>query len=59
MTKGRYHPTSIQFAGEGSIFVAGSKEELVGTAAAARKKIGTFSVDLKTLPPMIDRTFTA
>ena len=59
MAQGRYHPTAIQFAGEGSIFVAASKEELVGVAAAARKKIGTFSVDLKTLPPMIDRTFTA
>ena len=58
MAEGRYHANSIQFADEGSIFVAASKEELVGAAGAARKKIGTFSVDLKTLPPMIDRTFT-
>ncbi|CAM9257499.1 unnamed protein product [Hapterophycus canaliculatus] len=58
VTNGRYHPTSVMFAERGSIYVARSKEELVGAAAAARKKIGSFSVDLPTLPPMVDRTFT-
>lgn len=55
---GRYHPTSIMFAEKGSIYVANSKDELVGPAAARRKKIGSFSVDLPTLGPMVDRNFT-
>lgn len=55
---GRYHPTSVMFAEKGSIYVAGSKEELVEPAATARKKIGSFSVDLPTLTPMVDRNFT-
>eukprot|EP00752_Nemacystus_decipiens_P001953 g1880.t1 len=55
---GRYHPTSVMFAEKGSILVASSKEELVGPAAASRKKIGSFSVDLPTLSPMVDRNFT-
>lgn len=54
---GRYHPTSVMFAEKGSIYVSSSKEELAGPAAAARKKIGSFSVDLPTLPPMVDRNF--
>ena len=58
MAGGRYHPTSVMFAERGGIFVASSKEELVGPAAAARKRIGSFSVDLPTLPPMVDRNFS-
>jgi len=46
------------FAERGSIYVAGSKEELVGPAAAARKRIGSFSVDLPMMPPLVDRAFT-
>lgn len=58
VTRGRYHPSAIMFAPEGSIYVARSKQELVGAAASARKKIGTFAVDLPTLPPIVDRAFT-
>ncbi|CAM9930756.1 unnamed protein product [Ascophyllum nodosum] len=58
VTRGRYHPSAIMFAEEGKIFVARAKEELTGAAAAARKNIGTFKVDLATLPPIVDRTFT-
>lgn len=57
VAEGRYHPTAVMFAEKGSIYVASRKEELVGPAAAARKKIGSFSVDLPTMPPMVDRNF--
>ncbi|CAN0120743.1 unnamed protein product [Ectocarpus sp. 12 AP-2014] len=58
ISNGRYHPSSIMFAQKGTIYVANAKEQLVGPAAATRKKIGSFSVDLPTLEPMVDRTFT-
>lgn len=56
--RGRFHPSAIRFGQQGNIFVAKSKEDLIGAAAYARKRVGTFKVSLKTVAPLVDRAYT-
>lgn len=64
VTRGRFQPTSVRFAPEGAIYLIDRKAKSKGkdakdTGRKAKMKIGTFRVDMKTLPPIIDRAFTS
>lgn len=64
MSRGKYHPTAVRLAKEGTIYVWRQRdevdeEEVYGVPPVSRKKVGTFYIDLKTLSPMVDRAFKA
>ena len=46
--RGRYQPFAVQFLGRGQIFFVSGKSE------KERKKVGSFSMDLKTMKPLLD-----
>lgn len=56
VARGTYQPTSVRMAEEGCIYIFNAKERLA-KGDAALKKIGSFSMNMRTLPPLVDRAF--